>query len=483
MLNSKITPVVLAGGSGTRLWPVSRQELPKQFSRFLGEKTLFQRTLERVGDREVFDNPIIVTSAVHENTVCMQLDEIGVTPTTIICEPEGRDTAPAVALAALVKESLSGAGEILVLPSDQAIDDTSLFCDVVCDAQEFARRHFALVTFGIKPTRPDTGFGYIEAGAPYPNACGLNVRQFIEKPDLATAERLIANPSVFWNAGIFLFPSALLLSELDAHAPAIMDAVKTCVAYGKHSNGRFDPDRTAFLACTGISIDYAVMEKTNLAAIVPAPFGWSDLGSWQSVWETSNRDNTDNIIHGEAVAENCNNCLISSDGPLVGVCDLDDLVVVANRDAVLVTKREGSQGVRKLVSRLSMEGSNAVIRHPGEDRPWGRFDSLDRGDRHQVKRIRVNPGGRLSLQYHHHRAEHWVVVTGRATVTVGREVTELNPCDQVFIPKGATHRLENLTNEPVEIIEVQYGEYLGEDDIVRVEDIYGRDPGVTVQAA
>ena len=475
-----ITPIILAGGNGTRLWPLSREALPKQFCRHEGEKSLFQKTAMRTENSDLFQPPIIVCNKTHEALVVAQLNEINIKPDAIICEPCGRDTAAAILLA--VEASIRDDEQpCLVMPSDHEIMNTSIFLDAVELAAKEAVNNKKIVTFGIKPTHPETGFGYLRGVPTQSNSDCLELTSFIEKPCEQRAEQLIQEANVFWNAGIFLFTRGTIRAEFARNTSELFDAVTEATIEGHWTGNSFSPAPSAFTRITPISFDYAIMEKTDHAAVVPVNPRWSDMGSWKAVWETSKRDTDNNTLYGPVYTANTDNSLIHSSGPVVGVCDLEDVIVVANRDAVLVTSRNNPQGVKELVDQMKFDDCPTVHSHNGEDRPWGRFDSIDRGPNHQVKRIRVDPQGQLSLQYHHHRAEHWVVISGLATVTVDDKVTQLGPCQQVFIPRGAVHRLENMTDEPVEIIEVQYGNYLGEDDIVRLEDVYGRNPVETIQ--
>lgn len=473
MTTEKITPVILAGGKGTRLWPVSREDMPKQFCKLNEGFSLFQSTVERIQNSDRFNPPVIVTGASYVATVRQQLKELSAEAEAIISEPVGKDTSAAVLLAVEVagKDDL-----FLVMPSDHLIADEEKFFDAMDSASQSARLDGLIVTFGIKPTHPDTGFGYLRAGKTYYNRPVSQLENFIEKPDLETAMELVKQTDIFWNAGIFLFDPKTVRSEFERRAGDVFSSVIMSVNFGQWSEEVFAPESDVFNTCPSISFDYAIMEKTNRAATIPVDPKWSDLGSWTTVWETSSRDEQNNVVGENCYVENASDCLIRSDGPVVGVAGLKDIAVVASKDAILVTSLSNPQDTKQLVTNMKRAGESAATVHPGEDRPWGRFDSLDRGDEHQVKRIRVDSGQRLSLQYHHQRAEHWVVVSGVATVTVDENVVNLSVGEQIFIPQGAIHRLDNFTQETVEIIEVQIGSYLGEDDIVRVEDIYGREP-------
>lgn len=473
MTIDKITPVILAGGVGSRLWPVSREDLPKQFCSLGNHFSLFQETVLRLQDTSMFSDPIVITGERYCELAARQMWAMGFHPKAIISEPVGRDTAAAIALAAEVAP-IGENGLMMVVPSDHQIKDETAFAAAVNLAIPSARLDGMVVTFGITPTHPETGYGYMRAGPQISDRPAYSVGAFIEKPDRPAAVKLLSGQSVYWNAGMFLFDRGAMRTEIEMLAPDLRTKVVAAAQNGTWDNGVFRPEPAAFSEIQPISFDYAVMEKTSSAALVPMATGWSDLGSWKAIWETSEKDAANNYVTNGCFVSETSDSLVYTDGPTVGVVGLDDVVVVANKDAVLVTSRENAQGVKSVVEEMKMEKIPAAVQHPGEDRPWGRFDSLDRGKSHQVKRIRVDPGQRLSLQYHHHRAEHWVVVEGVATVTVDDDVFDMRLGEQVYVPKGAVHRLENLTERPVEIIEVQIGNYLGEDDIVRVEDIYGR---------
>lgn len=473
MTHKRITPIILAGGAGTRLWPLSRENMPKQFCRIDGNKSLFQKSLERVANEEIFAPAIIVCSESHLSIVSTQIAETDCKLRMTVLEQEGRDTAAAIALAVHLAGNASDS-QFLVMPSDHEIQDVDGFHMTLKQAQPIVANFDRVVTMGITPAYPETGYGYIRAGQALGNSNCSELVEFIEKPDLKTAELLIQDKNIFWNAGIFFFTNSVIRTEFLKHAAGIFNDVGRAVAMGKWDGNIFRPDADEFLKVNSLSIDYAVMERTEFASVAPLISDWSDMGSWKAVWDCSEKDENENSINGKSYTHDTQRCYVQSDGPTVGVCGLEDIVVVANRDAVLITSRENPQGVKSLVEQMKRDEAPVVENHCSETRPWGQFASLDKGETHQVKRIAVNPGGQLSLQYHFHRAEHWIVVKGVATVTVGEEVMELSPCQQVFIPQGAVHRLENFTDEPVEIIEVQYGSYFGEDDIVRVEDVYNR---------
>ena len=473
MKTNLITPIIMAGGSGTRLWPLSRQAMPKQFCDLGFENTLFQESLLRMKNKMLFNDPVVVCSAKHEAIVHMQAEEVGIKLGKVICEPVGRNTTAAIALATTALDDPANA-LYLVSASDHKIHDIELFQADVIAARQTAMEEKSIVLFGVKPTSLETGYGYVRAGAKIGNTKSHEILEFIEKPPLSTVEILVQEANIFWNSGMFFFRKDVVETELNVLAPEIFEQVQRAVAKGTKVGDTIHPDEAAFVSVKDISFDFSVMEKTRRAAISPLSSSWSDLGSWKAVWENKAKDVNGNVLSGSVVDSYSKNCIVTSDGPVVGTCGLEDVVVVANRDAVLVCHKEMVQGVKNIVEEMKVEAPHTVRSHAGENRPWGDFQSLDHGDSHQVKRITVKPGGQLSLQYHYHRSEHWIVVKGTATVTVDDDVRQLTACQQIFIPQGAVHRLENFTDEPVEIIEVQYGSYLGEDDIVRVEDVYNR---------
>ncbi|MEO0329683.1 MAG: mannose-1-phosphate guanylyltransferase/mannose-6-phosphate isomerase, partial [Pseudomonadota bacterium] len=419
-----------------------------------------------------FNPPIIVCNESHANVVTTQADALGIELGKIICEPAGRDTAPAIALCIEVTENASEQ-RFLVMPSDHEVSSKILFQKTLADALPIVDDG-KIVLFGVNPNRAETGYGYLRAGDRIDDSECFNIEEFIEKPAQQTAELLVQEPNVYWNAGIFFFRGEAILAEFLKFSPVLLQFIQKSVRQGTSSGKFFHPEAGAFMEIENVSVDYAVMEKTNIGAMACMKSAWSDLGSWTSIWENSAQDADGNSIRGNVLDVDSENCLIHSDGPTVGTCGLQDMIVVANRDAILISPKSNVQGVKNLVTGLKKKGSPTVSFQPQESRPWGEFESINRGESHQVKRIVVAPGGRLSLQYHFHRCEHWIVVKGIATVTINEEVSQLGASQQIFIPQGATHRLENFTDEPVEIIEVQYGDYLGEDDIVRVEDIYKR---------
>lgn len=475
MGNDKITPVILAGGAGTRLWPISRSQMPKQFCKLTTQDSLFQQTLRRFSNSSLFNPPMIVTSSAYLSLVQSQAHAIDVRLGKVICEEVGRNTGPAVALAALVPSSIGINDLLLIAPSDHMIGNTEAFLDTVFSGVELCRGIDDIVTIGIKPCGPETGYGYIRTGEPHPSF-GCKVANFTEKPSLDAAKAMLAQGGYYWNSGIFLARRATFIREFENCCPDLIECVRGAIGRVACNGPVFTPEAKAYRSVPSVSFDCAVMEVTQNASVVISDPKWSDLGSFAAIHEQVSCNEQENVIHGDVVAHNARGCLAISTGPMIALSEVEDMVVVATKDAVLVTTREHAQSVKDVVREIETQKRIEAVSHPGEDRPWGRFDSVHRGDGHQVKCIRVNPGGRLSLQYHNYRAEHWVIVHGIATVTIGESIRDVSPGEHVFIPMGEVHRLENLTSNPVEIIEVQMGSYLGEDDIVRLEDIYDRQP-------
>jgi mannose-1-phosphate guanylyltransferase/mannose-6-phosphate isomerase len=470
-----IQPVILSGGAGTRLWPASRSMYPKQLLPLIGPRTMLQETALRLaGRRGVADTTIVVCNDAHRFLVAEQLRAAGIRA-TIVLEPEGRNTAPAATLAALVAERsvTNGGGSplLLVMPADHVIEDADAFAATIEQGREAAGAG-RLVTFGVVPTFAHTGYGYIEADVP--DGRPAPVISFIEKPDERTARRLVDSGRHFWNAGIFLFRADVWLEELAKFAPGIVDACRRSVERAKKDTDFLRPDAEAFRASPSDSIDYAVMEKTDRAVVLGLATGWSDVGSWAALHDVSPKDEHGNTIIGDVVLHDTRDSYVRAGSRLVGVVGLDNVVIVEDKDSVLVARKDRSQHVKELVERLKADGRPETRLHRQVFRPWGSYDSVDSADGFQVKRLIVNPGAVLSLQKHAHRAEHWVVVRGRARITRNHEVFELGVNDSTYIPVGAVHRIANPGDEPVHIIEVQCGDYLGEDDIVRLEDNYGR---------
>lgn len=471
---STIIPVLLSGGSGSRLWPMSRELYPKQFLPLASERSMLQDTAARVDDPLRFTAPIVVCNHEHRFLIAEQLRQSGITARGIVLEPMARNTAAACAVAALLATRDDPDALLLVLPADHIIGDEPAFAAAVSQAARAARAGH-LVTFGIEPTAPETGYGYIRRGAPLPDCDGVHrVAAFIEKPARAKAEELLASGDHAWNSGMFVFPAARLLDELERHAPAVMEACRAALETGESDLDFFRLGAEAFARSPSISIDYAVMERTDRAAVVPCDLKWTDVGAWSALWEVSKKDDLGNVAIGDVMTEGANRCYVRSEGLLTAVVGLDDVVVVTTDDAVLVASRDKAQDVKAVVERLKREGRSEPFTHRTVHRPWGAFQGIHAGERFQVKHLRIKPGARISLQKHFHRAEHWVVVNGTALVTRDDQQTFVYENQSIYIPVGTVHRLENPGKVPLDIIEVQSGAYLGEDDIVRFEDSYGR---------
>lgn len=463
-------PVIMSGGSGTRLWPLSRKHKPKQFIALFGDNTMFQQTLQRLDGLADIHAPIVVCNNDHRFMVAEQVQELGVKSPTILLEPFGRNTAPALAIAALQSMLTGEDPTLLVLAADHLIDDVPAFHQAISSAKVQAEKGL-LVTFGIVPTSPNTGYGYIQADE---KGIVSKVKAFVEKPDLDTAETYVASGDYYWNSGMFMFKASTLISELEKFSPEILSSCRDALKKGHTDLDFIRLDSGTFESCPSDSIDYAVMERTDKAVVVPLDAGWNDVGSWSSLWECAEQDQDCNVVQGDVMIDNVQNSYIHSEHRLVSVLGLEDIVVVETADAVMVASKDSAQDVKGIVNRLTKEQRTEAEVHRLCYRPWGNYDSIDHGDRFQVKRITVNPGASLSLQMHHHRAEHWIVVKGTAEVTCGDKITLLSENESTFIPIGEKHRLHNPGCVPLEIIEVQSGSYLGEDDIVRFDDDYHR---------
>ncbi len=468
-------PVILSGGSGSRLWPLSRQTHPKQFISLTGDGTsLLQQTWQRLAGLPHVQPPLVMANEHHRFLVAEQFQQLGVTPLQIVLEPVGRNTAPAIAVAALyVSEVLKRDALLLVLPADHYIQDVTAFQQSLQWAMAPATADW-LVTFGITPTGPHTGYGYLCWGDPLPYPHTHRVTKFVEKPDVATAESYLEAGNYRWNSGIFLFRAKTFLEELAQYQPEIIQQCRLALTEGRQD---LDFSRLAaepFHRCPSISVDYAVMEHTRKAVTVPLDCGWSDVGSWSSLWEVTPKDESGNSCRGDVLSYNSKNCLVQSQHRLVALLGVENLIVVETADAVLIAQQEAAQEVKRVVEDLQQRQRPEAHSHRQVYRPWGAYDSIDQGHRFQVKRITVKPGASLSLQQHHHRAEHWIVVSGTAEVTCNGKTFLLTENESTYIPIGAVHRLANPGKIPLEMIEVQSGAYLGEDDIVRFQDQYGR---------
>lgn len=468
-------PVIMAGGTGSRLWPLSRKLNPKQFLPLVNEASLLQAAVERLQGL-AHGLPLVICNEEHRFLAAEQLRQAGMERARILLEPEGRNTAPAIALAALEAAARGEDPVLLVLAADHLIEAVSAFHEAVERALLLAEEG-ELVTFGVVPTHAETGYGYIRRGQARATGC-FAVDAFVEKPNLATAETYVAGGDYLWNSGMFMFRASRYLEELQRFAPEIV-AVCRAAFEGAEQDLHFTRiNREAFAACPEDSIDYAVMEKAERVAVVSLDAGWSDLGSWSALWEVSSKTAAGNACRGDVVLEDTANSLVHADHRLVAAVGVTDMVIVETKDAVLVAHRDRVQDVKKIVSRLQEQGRTEHLNHREVYRPWGVYDSIDQGARYQVKRIMVRPGAKLSVQMHHHRAEHWIVVTGTAKVTTGDRTYLVTENQSTYIPVGEVHALENPGRIPLELIEVQSGSYLGEDDIVRFEDRYGRVPAV-----
>jgi len=469
----RIVPVILAGGSGSRLWPMSRRLLPKQFLPLVGVHTLFQETVLRVRDLEGGDAPIVIANAEHRFLVAEQLQTLGVKPRALLLEPAGRSTAPAIAAAALHLQREEPEAVLLVLPSDHLMRDVPAFHRAVQLAAVPAAAG-SLAAFGIAPTHAATGYGYIEAGEALGESA-YRIRRFVEKPDLATAQGFLRQGGYLWNSGMFVFRARRFLEELESFQPEMVRAVRAALEGAQRDLDFLRLESAAFSACASLSIDYGVMERTRAGAVVRAAMDWSDVGSWAALWEVGGKDGAGNVARGDVELRDAAGCYARADGRHLSLLGVKDLVVVETSDAVLVAGREHAEEVKELVAGLARENRSEHVAHSRVYRPWGYYESVDHGQRFQVKRLMVKPGHALSLQLHHRRAEHWVVVSGTARVTRGNEMFELHANQSAYIPAQTKHRLENPGSEPLLVVEVQSGDYLGEDDIVRFDDRYKRE--------
>lgn len=477
-----VKPVILSGGAGTRLWPLSRQLYPKQLLPLVSEQTLLQDTITRLENfPNISDTVTVICNDAHRFLVAEQLREINIKADALLLEPVGRNTAPALTLAAIANRELGNDDILLVMPADHVIRDNESFQKALNEGALLADKNY-LVTFGIVPDRPETGYGYIEQGEEIDEGLSFAINRFVEKPDNKTAQSYIDSGRFLWNSGKFMVKASVWLAQIGQFAPEILNACEQAYKKGKAELDFYRIDEEAFALCPSDSIDYAVAEKIIdssteskiKAAVIPLDAGWSDIGAWAELWQIGNKDASGNVIQGDVFALNSENSMLFSQQRLIAAVGLKDIVVIETADAILVADRNQVQDVKKVVEWLKSEGREEHLNHRCVFRPWGNYDSIDMGERYHVKRITVDPGGVLSLQMHHHRAEHWIVVSGTAKVTRGDETFMVTENESTYIPVGTKHRLENTGSIPLEMIEVQSGSYFGEDDIIRYEDIYGR---------
>jgi len=468
-----IVPVVLSGGSGTRLWPLSRSKFPKQFLPLTNDFSMLQNTVRRLQGVADLAGPLVVCNEHHRFVVGEQLQDIDIKPYDVLLEPAGRNTAPAATLAALRVMADGDDPVLAIMASDHVIRDGDKFRTALSRAAGLAEQGH-LVTFGIVPDKAETGYGYIKRGSALKDA-GYAVAEFVEKPDRAAAEAYLASGDYYWNSGMFLFRASRFIEEIEKFAPEILRSCREALKGAHHDLDFCRPDRETFLACPSESIDYAVMEQTDAAVVVPLDAGWNDVGSWSALWEVGEQGEFGNVTHGDVVVHDVENSYVFSESRLVAALGVKDLIVVETKDAVMVADKHCVQDVKEIVDRLKDDGRPETDWHRQVFRPWGHYDSIYAADRFQVKRITVKPGASLSLQMHHHRAEHWIVVNGTGRITRGEDTFLLSENESTYIPIGTKHRLENPGKVPLELIEVQSGTYLGEDDIVRFDDVYGRE--------
>lgn len=468
-----IVPVILCGGSGTRLWPLSRNSYPKQLLPLVNDFSLLQDTVSRACKITDSRSPVVICNEVHRFLVAEQLQEINIQSPTLILEPSGKNTAPAATIASLQLLANCGDPILLVLPADHAIKNLTEFQNAVSKAKRFAEQGM-LVTFGVKPTRAETGYGYIKKGKELDIESGFKVEKFVEKPDIATATDYVDSGNYFWNSGMFMFRASVFLTEIENHSPDILNACRETFAHLTQDLDFLRLSKEYFSRCRSDSIDYAVMEKSKNVAVVTLDAEWSDIGSWDALWEVSGPDQNGNVLQGDVYIDHVNGSYIHAENRMLAVVGVSDHVIVETADAVLVAHKNHCQDVKAIVSQLKQKNRTEVDLHRRVYRPWGYYEVLDGAGAFQVKRIMVKPGARLSLQSHNHRSEHWIVISGVATITRGEEVLELYHNQSTYIPIGTKHRLANHGVDPLIIIEVQCGDYIGEDDIVRYEDQYGR---------
>jgi mannose-1-phosphate guanylyltransferase / mannose-6-phosphate isomerase len=477
-----IVPVILSGGVGSRLWPLSREFFPKQLMPIMGgEFSLFQKTLLRIAEIPEMAPPIVICNESHRFMIAAQIQSIDMSQSAIILEPVGRNTCPAITVAALEASKDGSDPVLLIIPADHLIDNGELFASAVQAGKDLASEG-SIITFGIVPDRPETGYGYIKrgqcvAGSP-PDADLENrafaVCEFTEKPEYEKACSYVASKEYFWNSGMFMFQPSVYLQELAAFSPQILTVCREAYDKSRRDLDFIRLEEKSFSSCPNISVDYAVLEKTSRAAVIPVDVGWSDVGSWLSLHDACCKDENRNVVNGDVILEDVRNCYIHSEDRLIAALGIENQIIVETKDAILVSAIDRSQDVKLIVNRLKKEMRDEAVTHSRTYRPWGSYENIDTGDRFKVKRITVNPGASLSLQMHYHRAEHWIVVRGTARIVKGEEVFLLNEDQSTYIPWGTQHRLENPGKIPLELVEVQSGSYLGEDDICRFDDIYGR---------
>jgi len=469
---SKIIPVILSGGSGARLWPLSRKEYPKQYLPLASDKTMLQETILRLNGLDNLAHPIIICNVDHRFLVAEQCQQIEVSNPTILLEPIGRNTAPAIAAAAFQSLKDTEDSTLLVLSADHVIQDVDAFHKAINIVNQQAQSG-KLVTFGIVPTNANTGYGYIKSSKENYNGA-YRVEEFVEKPDLKTAEFYLEQGSYLWNSGMFMFQASAFIDELAAHAPNIVSSVNVAVNNATQDLDFIRLDKNAFKSSPSVSIDYALMEKSNNVVVVPLDAKWNDIGAWPALYDIGSKDSQGNVIKGDVITQDTTNTYINADHHMVATIGVDNLIIIDTPDATFIATQDKAQEVKNIVESLQVSGRCESTGHRKVYRPWGWYDTIESGEYFQVKRLHVRPGAKLSLQMHYKRAEHWVVVSGKATVTNGEQTFSLNKGESTYIPLGVTHALENQTSKPLEIIEVQSGTYLGEDDIVRFEDVYGR---------
>jgi mannose-1-phosphate guanylyltransferase/mannose-6-phosphate isomerase len=466
-------PVILSGGSGSRLWPLSREHFPKPLLPLVSDRTLLQETACRLDPVPGLGEAVYVCNEEHRFLVAEQVAQLGKKPETIILEPEGRNTAPALTLAALYLVARDPEAMMVVMPADHVMTDPERFVEAV-QLGSVSAQSGSLVTFGVLPDSPQTGYGYIKRNGELEGGTAFTVAKFVEKPDLQTAVRYVDAGDYYWNSGIFLMRADRWLEEIGKHRPDILDCCRQALEQGSQDIDFMRVHKPAFIACPSDSIDYAVMEKTSRAVVVPIDAGWSDVGAWSALWNVCPQDADGNVLQGDVIAQDTRNAFLVAQHRCLATVGVENIIVVETADAVLVANKDKAQDVKEIVKRLKDSDRNEYKFHRKVYRPWGSYEGIDAGPRFQVKRLSVKPGAQLSLQMHHHRAEHWVVVKGTARVTCGERTFNLHENESTYIPIGERHRLENPGNIPLEVIEIQSGSYLGEDDIVRYDDVYDR---------